>query len=126
MLFVCTHNSARSQLAAATWAQVSDLPVASAGTHPAARVHPLAVTVGRRHGLRLGRVRPHDVDVTASAGDLMVAVCDNAYEGLVTAGSLLHWSVPDPALRGEHTAFEAAYAQIEPRVRRLADALARS
>jgi len=36
VVFVCTHNSARSQLAAQAWAVVSDIPVASAGTHPAA------------------------------------------------------------------------------------------
>src|SRR5215218_2002621 len=39
-LFVCTHNSARSQLAAALWTQLTHEPADSAGTHPAARVHP--------------------------------------------------------------------------------------
>jgi ArsR family transcriptional regulator, arsenate/arsenite/antimonite-responsive transcriptional repressor / arsenate reductase (thioredoxin) len=43
VVFVCTRNSARSQLAAAAWRQVSGIPVASAGTHPADRVHPRAV-----------------------------------------------------------------------------------
>src|SRR6187401_1318616 len=43
VVFVCTHNSARSQLAAALWQQHSTVPVASAGTDPAKRVHPLAV-----------------------------------------------------------------------------------
>ena len=45
VVFVCTHNSARSQLATALWAQRSMVPVASAGTRPAARVHPRAVRV---------------------------------------------------------------------------------
>src|SRR4051794_20099054 len=53
--FVCTHNSARSQLAAAAWSRASRVPVASAGTHPAARIHPRAVKVARRHGLALGK-----------------------------------------------------------------------
>ena len=56
VVFVCTHNSARSQLAAAAWGRVSAVPVASAGTHPAARVHPQAVAAGRRHGLSPGQV----------------------------------------------------------------------
>src|SRR5690348_2307636 len=34
VVFVCTHNSARSQLAAAAWARASHVPTASAGTHP--------------------------------------------------------------------------------------------
>src|SRR6478609_5399594 len=58
VVFVCTANSARSQLAAARWNAISPVPAASAGTHPAARVHPRAVTAGRRHGLRLGRAKP--------------------------------------------------------------------
>ncbi|BAS10328.1 protein-Tyrosine phosphatase [Arthrobacter sp. Hiyo4] len=35
VLFVCTRNSARSQLAAALWSQISGIPSISAGTHPA-------------------------------------------------------------------------------------------
>src|SRR4051794_10410104 len=53
VVFVCTHNSARSQLAAALWQQRSAVPVASAGTEPAQRVHPLAVAVAQGHGLTL-------------------------------------------------------------------------
>jgi DNA-binding transcriptional ArsR family regulator len=37
ILFVCTRNSARSQLAAALWRQASEIPPVSAGTHPAER-----------------------------------------------------------------------------------------
>lgn len=51
VVFVCTHNSARSPLAAALWARHSRVPAASAGTHPAARVHPRpAALVGPRPG----------------------------------------------------------------------------
>ena len=62
VLFVCTANSARSQLAAAGWRRVSSIPAASAGTHPAQRIHPRAVAVGRRHGLPLGRAATHATD----------------------------------------------------------------
>jgi len=136
VVFVCTHNSARSQLAAAAWSRASRIPVASAGTHPADRVHPGAVEVGRRHGLRLGRARTHRVADTVRPGDLVVAVCDNAHEELVaavsavggaalgdTGRSWLHWAVPDPVRVGTEQAFETACTDLSHRVARLAATL---
>jgi protein-tyrosine-phosphatase/DNA-binding HxlR family transcriptional regulator len=120
VVFVCTHNSARSQLAAACWRRVSPVPAACAGTHPAARVHPGAVAAGRRHGLRLGRARPADVEKVLQPEDLVVAVCDNAHEELDPGLERLHWSIPDPVRVGTDEAFDAAYAQIADRVRVLA------
>jgi protein-tyrosine-phosphatase len=122
VVFVCTHNSARSQLAAASWARVSELPVACAGTHPAARVHPGAVAAGRRHGLRLGRARTAHLDQVLRATDLVVAVCDNAHEELDPHLPRLHWSIPDPVRVGTDEAFDAAYDQINRRIHLLADA----
>jgi protein-tyrosine-phosphatase/DNA-binding transcriptional ArsR family regulator len=129
VVFVCTHNSARSQLATAAWAHTTDIPSASAGTHPAARVHPRAIRVGRRHGLRLGQARTAQVEDVVQPGDLIVAVCDNAHEELAheqlpaTSHRQLHWAVPDPARIDTDLAFEAAYEQITQRVEGLADAL---
>jgi len=135
VVFVCTHNSARSQLAAAAWARASAIPVASAGTHPAARVHSRAVAAGRRHGLRLADARTSTLADTVRAGDLLVAVCDNAHEELATAPAFpaaiarppaaggrgwLHWAVPDPVRVGTPAAFEAAYQHVSARVDRLA------
>ncbi|MDZ5489736.1 arsenate-mycothiol transferase ArsC [Micromonospora sicca] len=54
-MFVCTRNSARSQLAAALWSDRTHTAAASAGTKPAERVHPRAVAVAHRHGLALNR-----------------------------------------------------------------------
>src|ERR1700760_2267945 len=51
VLFVCTANSARSHLAAALWRRASDVPAASAGTHPAARIEPGALAAAQRHHL---------------------------------------------------------------------------
>lgn len=118
VVFVCTHNSARSQLAAALWTRQNAVPAASAGTTPAARVHPRAVRIARRHGLTLGRSRPVRVTDVLRRGDLVVAVCDNAYEQL-TERARLHWSVPDPAPFDTDAAFEAAYADIASRIDRL-------
>jgi protein-tyrosine-phosphatase/DNA-binding transcriptional ArsR family regulator len=135
VLFVCARNSVRSQLAAAVWARVSRVPVASAGTHPAAQVHPGAVKIGWRHGLRLARARTRLLADALQPGDLIVAVCDNAHEELVTAPpknvgggrtlpsavgrGWLHWAVPDPAPDGADDALERTYADLFHRIERL-------
>jgi protein-tyrosine-phosphatase len=122
VVFVCTHNSARSQLAAALWRQRGATPAASAGTRPAARVHPRAVAVAQRHGLRLDATgTAHVTDVLRDA-DLVIAVCDNAHEELPgdPVRPRLHWSVPDPVRVDTDAAFEAAYTELADRVDRLA------
>jgi protein-tyrosine-phosphatase len=119
---VCTHNSARSQLAVALWTRRNAVPAASAGTTPAARVHPRAVRVARRHGLAIGRARPVNVASVLHRDDLVIAVCDKAYEQLAdTVG--LHWSIPDPAPVDTDHAFESVYADIARRIDRLSRAI---
>ena len=124
VVFVCTHNSARSQLAAALWARTSRVPAASAGTRPAAKVHPRAIRVAARHGLTLTQRNTSHVDDVVSDGDFVIAVCDNAHEELSsTARPTLHWSVPDPARHNTDAAFEAAYTDLAGRIERLAPAI---
>ena len=120
VVFVCTANSARSQLAAARWNAISQVPAASAGTHPAARVHPRAAATGRRHDLRVGRVKPVALEQVLRDGDLVIAVCDNVHEELQPGQGRLHWSIPDPVRVDTDEAFETAYADITRRVERLA------
>jgi protein-tyrosine-phosphatase len=112
-------------LAAALWARTSPVPATSAGTDPAPRVHPRAVAAGRRHGLALGRARTAHVAQVLRPDDLVVAVCDNAYEHLDTGSARwrLHWSVPDPARVDTDEAFEAAFTDIADRIKRLAPVL---
>jgi protein-tyrosine-phosphatase len=124
VVFVCTHNSARSQLAAALWARRSPIPAASAGTDPAPRVHPRAVRIGRRHGLSIDARNTAHVRDVLRPDDLVVAVCDNAHEHLPGhSGPRLHWSVPDPAPIDTDTAFETALTDITARIERLAPAV---
>lgn len=125
VVFVCSHNSARSQLAAALWTTHSSLPAASAGTQPADRVHPGALAAARRHHLRLPHRRPVHVRDVVRRGDLVVAVCDAAHEGLGNAAPpRLHWSIPDPVRVGTQSAFDSALVDIADRVRRLAESVA--
>ncbi|HEY7485489.1 MAG TPA: helix-turn-helix domain-containing protein [Streptosporangiaceae bacterium] len=122
VVFVCTRNSARSQLAAALWTRRSPVPTASAGTHPADRVHRRAVTTARRHGLTLDAHRTAQLRDTLRPGDLVVAVCDNAYEELHDEPGQqppLHWSVPDPVRTDTDDAFESAFTEIAARIDQL-------
>ena len=122
ILFVCTGNSARSQLAAAMWNQVSDVPAASAGTHPAPEVHPLAIRSGRGAGLDLRAAKPRAIeDVTTQPG-LVVTVCDRAHEALAgfpRGTTILHWWIPDPRAIGTRPAFEDTVRSLRRRVEAL-------
>lgn len=115
VLFVCTRNSARSQLAAALWTQISNIPSASAGTRPADRIAQGAVDVARRHGVELGDLSPRRLDQVAHAEDFVVTVCDNAHEELAGLGGI-HWSVPDPLRLNTDEAFEDAFTDISHRI----------
>lgn len=119
VLFVCTRNSARSQLATALWQRVSEIPSASAGTHPADRIARGAVEVARRHGVDIADVLPRQLEQVAGEEDFIVTVCDNAHEELTGLGGV-HWSVPDPLRLGTDEAFEKAFSDIAHRVDDLA------
>lgn len=120
VVFVCTRNSARSQLAAALWTRHSPIPAASAGTEPATRVNPRAVRTAKRHGLRLDPAATHHLDEVTADGDLLIAVCDHVHETLPPQRSRLHWSVPDPVPVDTDDAFENAYSDLADRIERFA------
>ena len=115
VVFVCTANSARSQLAAALWRSTTSHPVASAGTHPAPRVSPGARRAARRHRLALGDTVPADLASVLHPGDLVVSVCDNAHEELDGLDQI-HWSVPDPVATNTTTAYDAVVVELADRV----------
>jgi protein-tyrosine-phosphatase len=120
VVFVCTANTARSQLAAALWTRASAVPATSAGTHPADRVAPGAVAVARRRRLPLRRLRPRALEDVLTSEDFVVTVCDQAHEELDRlhpAGlRAVHWSVPDPVGVGTDAAFDDAYDALDARV----------
>lgn len=114
VVFVCSGNSARSQLAAALWADRTACPVASAGTRPAERIHPGTVRVARSHGLRLVAERPASTATVMRAEDVVITVCDSADREVGVAHT--HWSVPDPVRVGTTAAFGRTLADLSTRI----------
>lgn len=118
VLFVCSHNSARSQLAAGRWTDRTGRPAWSAGADPAAQVHPLAVATAADHGLDLDDRRPVAWSEVAVEPDLVVSVCDRAHEATPPFDApLLHWSLPEPRTDAD---FVATWDELDRRIERLA------
>jgi len=107
LLFVCTHNSARSILAEglANRLGAGRLRAFSAGSHPSGRVHPLALKVLRERGCDTMTCQSKSWDEFAASEaepmDAMVTVCDNAAGEACPfwpgAPVRVHWGLPDPA-----------------------------
>ena len=128
VVFVCTHNSARSQLAAAIWNDASQVPAASAGTHPAEAVHPGTVAAAQRHHVRLVPTAPRHVLDVLAPDDVVITVCDAAHEELTAntqnaVPGWLHWSIPDPARTGQTDAFDRVVDELTSRIDRVAPAV---
>ncbi|MBW3603351.1 MAG: helix-turn-helix domain-containing protein [Actinobacteria bacterium] len=120
VLFVCTRNAARSQLAAALWRRRTTRAAISAGTRPADWVHPHAIAVAADHGLDLAGARPSHVSDVGTRPDLVVSVCDRTREtGPHLDAPHRHWSIPDP-VGHDRRVFEQAYDRIAERIERLA------
>jgi arsenate reductase len=102
VLFICTHNSARSQMAEALLRREagSQFEVASAGTD-ATRVNPLAVRALAEVGIDWSGARSKSfTEFLAQPFDYVVTVCDRARESCPVfpgATNTLHWSLDDPA-----------------------------
>lgn len=116
VLFVCSANSARSQLASALWESLTDEPATSAGTHPAIRVHPGALAAAKRAGLNMTGATPTALDDLRRRPGLVITVCDQAHEELHAPSTWLHWSVPDPVTEGTDAAFDAVVGELRERI----------
>jgi len=121
VVFVCTHNSARSVLAEAAWRDVSDVPSASAGTHPAERVNPRALSAAERAGIAVTATVPQSIEDVLRPDDVVVSVCDAVNEDLgPLANPHFHWSIADPSPVDTDEAFTTALTDIRHRVADLA------
>ncbi len=136
ILFLCTHNSARSQLAEAIARHIGGaaVVVASAGTEPA-QVHPLALAVLNAKGIDASALAAKHVDTLAGQDfDYVITVCDRAREVCPTFPGhpeMLHWSFSDPsAVLGStlerQRAFEETAQQLMTRIRFLMTIIERS
>jgi thioredoxin type arsenate reductase len=102
VLLICTHNSARSQMAEGILRLRSggQIDIFSAGTHPSG-LHPLAVQALAQMGIDISAQRSKSLDVfNGQSFDFVITVCDRARELCpVYPGdpAVYHWSIPDPA-----------------------------
>jgi arsenate reductase len=126
VLFLCTHNSARSQMAEGLLRHLGEgrLEAASAGTE-VTRVHPLAIRQMERMGIDISGQRSKHLDeLTAETFDYVVTVCDRAGETcpIFPGGPVrIHWSIPDPSAApgGEEEkarAFASAATELHTRI----------
>ncbi len=136
VLFLCTHNSARSQMAEALLRQLSQghIEAESAGSDPAERVHPLAVRAMEHLGIEMGQAYPKHFDrYRAQHFDAIVTVCDRVREVCPVFPDdpeRIHWSFPDPGeAEGsedeQYRAFEQTAVQLVTRIRLLITLLER-
>jgi protein-tyrosine-phosphatase/DNA-binding transcriptional ArsR family regulator len=127
ILFLCTGNSARSQMAEAltTVASGGAIEAHSAGSHPKP-LHPNAVRVLRDRGIDISHNRTkHLDDFVGQPFDLVITLCDKVREVCPEFPSqprLVHWSLADPALRGTtdaetYPAFQGLATELETRIR---------
>jgi len=106
VLFVCTHNSARSQMAEGFLRRFGGdaVEAVSAGTEPG-ELHPLAIAVMAEKGIDISGQHAKSVDdFVEQRFDYVITVCDDAKEAcpfFPNAASRLHWSIANPsAVRG--------------------------
>src|SRR5579875_158239 len=130
VLFLCIHNSARSQMAEALLRHLSHgtIEAMSAGSRPAEQVHPLAVGAMKRAGMEMGQVRPKHFDAfLGQRFDAIITLCDRVREVCPVFPDdpeRIHWSFPDPAqVTGSEEerirAFEQISLQLATRIRLL-------
>lgn len=104
VLFICTGNCCRSQMAEALLRRLGGERFAafSAGSNPAGYVHPLAVEAMRRMGISMdGQYSKSWDDFADTPMDIIITVCDSAASQVcpVWPGhpATAHWSLPDPS-----------------------------
>jgi protein-tyrosine-phosphatase/DNA-binding transcriptional ArsR family regulator len=126
VLFLCTGNSARSQMAEALLEHHSEgaIRARSAGSHPRP-LHPNAVRVMAERGIDIsGRKSKHLERFTHARFDRVITLCDKVREvcpEFPRAEAAAHWSMPDPAAEGaddeaRYAAFERTAEELESRI----------
>jgi protein-tyrosine-phosphatase/DNA-binding transcriptional ArsR family regulator len=126
VLFLCTGNSARSQMAQAILEQMAGgaVTAASGGSHPRP-LHPNAVRVMDEDGVDISRRQSRHLSVFAGQRlDYVISLCDRLREvcpEFPGAAEVIHWSIPDPGAGGgsdadTYPAFRAVAAELRIRI----------
>lgn len=127
LLFLCTHNSARSQFAEslARHRGGAGVEACSAGDAPTA-IHPLTRALLLEWGIDPAEQRAKPLDqVVGQAFDYVITVCDRVREycpNFPGGTTQFHWSIPDPTVvaeEGRAVAFRAVRHEIDVRVQQL-------
>jgi arsenate reductase len=118
VLFLCVHNSARSQMAEGLLRSMAGdtVVVRSAGIE-AGRLRPEAVEVMAELGLDISAQRSKSVeDLAREQFDVVITTCDESREACPLfpgAFETLHWSLPDPAaVEGDETSRLGAFREV--------------
>ena len=120
VLFLCTGNSARSQMAEALLGQLGGdaIEAASAGSHPKP-LHPNAVRAMREHGIDISGRRAKHVDTFAGQRfGYVISLCDRVREvcpEFPGHPQMIHWSIADPSGDG-YPAFRRVAAELRTRI----------
>ncbi|ACD89474.1 protein tyrosine phosphatase [Chlorobium limicola DSM 245] len=138
VLFLCTGNSARSQMAEGLLRQIAGdrFEVMSAGLEPKDEVHPLAVEVMREIGIDIGAQKPKAVDVFLGRVPVhyLIVVCNRAqatcpriWPGLMD-GNRYYWPVDDPVeatggIEGQLAVFRVVRDELQEKLREWVNAL---
>jgi ArsR family transcriptional regulator, arsenate/arsenite/antimonite-responsive transcriptional repressor / arsenate reductase (thioredoxin) len=128
VLFVCTHNSARSQMAEALMRQIGGerIQVWSAGSQPT-NIHPDTIRTMDALGIDIRGQKSEGLEAyTGQAFDVVITVCDRAREVCPTFpgdAQQVHWSLPDPTIITDEAersrAFQGIARQLQARIRYL-------
>jgi len=123
VLLLCTGNSCRSQIAEAYLRRLGgeDYEVCSAGTHPAAEVHPLAIEVMQAAGIDIsGQWPKHVREFVGQKFHRVISVCDAANEECpyFPGAERIHWPFDDPAqATGTHENRLRAFRRVRLEIR---------
>jgi arsenate reductase len=126
VLFLCTGNSARSQMAQGLVNRFmgEGWEAYSAGTNPAGYVHPLAIQVMAELGIDISTQRSKSVSEFRDVDfDLVIAVCDEAAQNCplwLGGGQVVHIGFPDPAAleTGTQDGHLAVFQQVRDDIRK--------
>jgi arsenate reductase len=128
ILFICTGNTARSQMAEGLARSLAapGVEVASAGTKPNPKgVHPLAIEMLREKGINAFAQRSKHVNELQGEFDYVITLCDSAAQECPmypARRARLHWGLADPAAAGsdpqrQRALFREIRDEIERRLR---------